>query len=305
MNTEELEKYKKIPRHDILIYLHQNEFLGNNVKIRDIYDRINKPNYVFYSIIDDLIGLKLIDCKKYSSRPNDNGSYFPDNLASVEIKLTPLGEDFVESKLFGYNIQKFPKNSPLDSFKVGKMSGNLPIVCNWSYEYFSQKWNHNIIDVKSAYFILTGHDYKDDGEKKIFISYSWDNEDHKNWVKKLAYDLNSRFNVEFDENLKVGMNPYNYMKQNILSSDYVIIVFTSEYFNKIHTNKDTGVRYEFSIIKDELFRKISIGKYIPILREGTKETSIPKIMQDAIYVDFSDKDCYVENLKEIKEIIKN
>lgn len=305
MNTEELERYKKIPRHDILIYLHQNEFLGNDLKIRDIYDRINKPNYVFYSIIDDLLRLNLIDCKKYSSKPSDNGSYFPDSLNNVEIKLTPLGQDFVESRLFGFNIQKYPENSPLDSFKVGNMSGRLPIICNWNYEYFSDKWNHNIIDKKSAYFILTGIDYKVDSEKKVFISYSWDNDNHKSWIKKFSTDLNSKFKVEFDENLKVGMNPYNYMKQNILSSDFVIIVFTPEYFKKANSDKETGVKYEFSIIQDELFRKISSGKYIPILKEGTKEISIPKIMQDAIFVDLSDSRKYNEKLNEIIDKIKN
>lgn len=305
MNTEELERYKKIPRHDILIYLHQNEFLGDRIKIRDIYDRLNKPNYVFYSVIDDLLRLKLIDCNKYTSKPKDNGSNFPSNLNSVEIKLTPLGEDFVESKLFGYNTQKYPDNSPLDTCKIENSTFKLASKSKQSYKDFSEKRRYRVIDQKSAYFLLTGINYKADKEKKIFISYSWDSEDHKKWIDRLANDLNANFNVEYDKNLKVGINPFTYMKHNIVSSDYVIVVFTPKYLNKVNSEKDTGVKYEFSIIEEDLFRTISIGKYLPILRDGSKKSSIPKSMQDAIYINFSDDKSYTQNLNEIIEKIKN
>ena len=36
--------------------------------------------------------------------------------------------------------------------------------------------------------------------KKVFISYSWDSEEHKNWVLKLATDLRSHgVDVIFDQ----------------------------------------------------------------------------------------------------------
>ncbi len=302
MTTEEIERFKIIPRNDILIYLHQNSFLGNEIKIRDLYDRINKPNFVFYAIIDDLIRLKLIECKKYYSQFTDRNSFFPESLASAEIKLSPLGVDYVESRLFGFNLQKYDPRNQLDDIRFGKMDGHLPSLYKMSFNDFSKSCPY---DTRTAYFLVTGIDYKENKEKKVFISYSWDCEEHKTWIKRLATDLNSHFKVEFDSNLKVGIDPSNYMKQNILSSDFVIVVFTPNYLLKVKSEIESGVKYEFSVIQENLFRKVSNGKYIPVLRSGSKEKSIPDLMQHAIYIDFTEDDKYHQNLREIINKIEN
>lgn len=304
MNRFDLESFKKIPRNDLLIYLHQYEILKNEIKISDIFDRINKPIYVFCSIIDDLLRLKLIECINYKSS-QDKGSFLPESLLNVKIKLTRLGEDYVECKILGYNLDKYDLNDPLDGFKFLNIScSSLSSLYLKSFEEISTQFSNSKIDIINFYFVLTGKRYKENKEKKVFISYSWDNESHKTWVEKIVNVLNNHFKVEFDKNLEIAMSPSNYMKHNILSSDFVLIIFTKEYNSRID-KMGTGVQTEFSLISEDLFRKISFGKYIPILREGNKIESIPKIMQDSIYSDFRNDESYVESLNKIIELISN
>ena len=304
MNTIDLERFKRIPRNDILIYLHQNTLLGNNIKIRDIYDRINKPTNIFCYIIDDLLGLSLVECKNYSSLTNDFNCFFPERLKNVEIKLTPDGEDYVESRLFGYNLHKFGENDSTNMIKTGNFSGRLDLLYRQSYEEFYNAHSSVNMDHVNTYYTLTGITHKQNSEKKVFISYSWDSEEHKEWIAKLANDLSDYFHVEYDKNLKIAMSPINYMKQNILSSDYVLIVFTLNYLEKIKDKSASGAKFEYSIIEEDLFRKISFGKYIPILKEGNINESIPEKMNDSIYVDFTSENSYKERLIDLIEKIK-
>jgi len=301
--TIDLEAFKQIPRNDILIYLHQYKHLNHEIKIIDLYERINKSTKIFCFIIDDLINLQMIECKNYHSIKK-GGSTFPVDLNNVEIKITTLGEDYVENKLFGYNLSKYEINDPQDKFNYLGFSTHLLHIYKKDFSYFEDinKRNYNL-DASILYFLCTGKTFKNDNEKKIFISYSWDDENHKLWIDNLAKDLN-QFNVEYDRNLKYGMSPLNYMKSNILSSDYVIIVFTPNYSERIKI-VGTGVHTEFSLIGEDLFRKISGGKYLAILKEGKAITSIPEIMQDTLYFNFSLKANYDVEVKNLIATIAN
>jgi len=296
----DLEAFQKVPCNDVLIYLHQNKYINSQVKITDIYERINKPTYIFCVIIDNLIRQKLIVCKNYTSLTS-RAAVFPDIMNNVVVDITVAGEDYVESKLFGYNPAKYDKDDSTDSFKYFlTFSTRLSRVFKKPFSYFEEIARNNINnDANVLYFLCTGKTHKVDNEMKVFISYSWDSEPHKIWIDNLANDLR-QFNVEYDRNLKYGMSPNNYMKRNILSSDFVIIVFTPKYLERINT-RDSGVNKEFSIIEEELFRKISKGKYLAILKEGDASTSIPDIMKDTLYFNFTAKENYVS---EVQNLIK-
>jgi hypothetical protein len=304
-----LEKFKKIPRNDVLLYLHQNKHYDISVKFKDIYDRINKPTFIFCCIIDDLIRLKFIECKNYVSQINNRNSIFPIGFDNVEITLTELGSEYTEKRILGYNLECFDKNNSLDTIHIPNMSAHIDFFFNLEYVDFCKKYNNQVIDPIYSYYIFNGINYKSNNEKKIFISYSWDNEinnEHKEWVDKIALDLSKEFNIEYDKFLKYGMSPNQYMKHNILSSDYVIIIFSPNYKTKVNSEIQTGASTEFSIIKEDLFRKMSHGKYIPILKVGSKNDSIPEMMQDSIYFDFTKVNQYQERIKElIEHLTKN
>lgn len=304
MTTNDLEKFRKIPRNDVLIYLHQYNHFSKEIKVKDIYDRINKPTSVFHFIIQDLLRLNLIKTEKYTTVGNIKGSIFPDTLTEMNIYLTEIGKDYVESKLFGLNLSKYSQSDELDLFKIGTWSGNLEHICKESFETIRNYCRDAQLDAKQTYYLLTGKDYKEDKEKKVFVSYSHDNKEHKNWVSSLVKDLQKKFIVEYDENLTYGMSPENYMQQNIVSSDYVIIVFTPNYLKKVLAKENSGAKYEFSIIQEDLYRKISYGKYIPLLKDGDKDKSIPKIMQ-ALYINFKEQNDYTTQLTNLIEKISS
>lgn len=121
----------------------------------------------------------------------------------------------------------------------------------------------------------------------VFISYSWDNEEHKEWVKNLADDLCSEgVNVILDRyELRPGKSLPHFVETSISASDRIIIVFTPNY--KLKAEKRTGgVGYEYSIMNAELYEnQTNNKKIIPVLRAGSKTESIPEFMQQYIHID--------------------
>ena len=55
----------------------------------------------------------------------------------------------------------------------------------------------------------------------VFVSYSWDSDEHKQWVKKLADTLRVRFgiNVLLDQYNRGGYNLVDFMMEGIRRAD--------------------------------------------------------------------------------------
>ena len=89
-----------------------------------------------------------------------------------------------------------------------------------------------------------------------FISYSWDNEPHKEWVRELATRLRSDgVDVILDRWHSVpGDQLPMFMEKSIRENDYVLIVCTQNYKKK-SDNREGGVGYEGDIITAELFSR--------------------------------------------------
>jgi TIR domain len=110
-----------------------------------------------------------------------------------------------------------------------------------------------------------------------FISYSWDGEDHQNWVLKLAERLQGEDGVQIilDKwNLKPGQDRLHFMEQAITRADFVIVVCTDNYASKAD-GREGGVGYESSIITSQLAKELNTGKFVPVLRKGSFEDSLP------------------------------
>jgi hypothetical protein len=138
----------------------------------------------------------------------------------------------------------------------------------------------------------------------VFVHYSWDSEEHKKWTLFLADRLISDgVEVIFDRyDLKLGANN-NYFMEKIESADKVLLVTTPEYKIKAD-NRTSGVGYEYQIISTEFFQNISSNsKFIPILRTGTKNISIPLFLQSFLFLDMTEETefeaRYIELLKNI------
>lgn len=140
---------------------------------------------------------------------------------------------------------------------------------------------------------------------RVFISYSWDNEPHKEWVLNLANQLRKDgVEVLFDRyELSAGKSINKFIDRAISESDKILIIFTPNYRLKAD-NRNGGVGYEYSIMNTELYSNSSDNnKVIPILRVGTKDESIPTYMQQYIHLDMrNDKDFEIYYSQLLREV---
>ena len=121
----------------------------------------------------------------------------------------------------------------------------------------------------------------------VFISYSWDNKQHKKWVKVLADKLiKNGINIILDHyDLHTGMDKNSFMENSIKKSKKVLLILTPNYAKKADKRKG-GVGHEYSIIDSEISDNITqMKKYIPILRRGSDKTSCPMFLKQLIFRD--------------------
>ena len=95
----------------------------------------------------------------------------------------------------------------------------------------------------------------DTQHKKVFISYSWDSEAHRNWILQLANKLiENGVNVILDQHESTaGKNLTHSMEKNIKESDKVLLILTPNYKIKAE-GRLGGVGFEYSLINEELYR---------------------------------------------------
>jgi nucleotide-binding universal stress UspA family protein len=124
--------------------------------------------------------------------------------------------------------------------------------------------------------------------KKVFISYSWDNDGHKNWVRELAARLRSDgIDVTLDQwHIVPGDQLPEFMERSVRESDYVLIVCTHKYKDRSN-NRQGGVGYEGDIITAEFMTTRHHRKFIPILRKQPWEDSAPNWLLGKYYIDLS------------------
>jgi hypothetical protein len=122
-----------------------------------------------------------------------------------------------------------------------------------------------------------------------FISYSWDSKDHRKWVLDLATRLQGEHGVKIilDQwGLYPGVDKELFMEQSIATADFVLVVCTREYARK-SDSRAGGVGYEAMMLTSQLAKQISQRKFIPVLRSGDWNTSIPIWIQSKLGVDLS------------------
>ena len=125
---------------------------------------------------------------------------------------------------------------------------------------------------------------------KVFISYAWESEEHREWVKALANRLLSDgIDAVLDQyDLEPGDRLPQFMEQSVRSSDHVLIVCTPTYKQKAD-ERIGGVGYEGHIISGELFSQRNERKFIPVLKEGSAKDSIPTFLEGKLAIDLSER----------------
>lgn len=144
-------------------------------------------------------------------------------------------------------------------------------------------------------------------KKTVFITYCWETDidkNHKNWVHKLAKDLEPYFNVVIDIKQPLGIELNQFMEQTIKDSDEVLIIATPEYKRRAD-NRVYGVGYETSLITNDLVNNQNKIKFIPIIKRGSKEESYPLYLGNRKGLNMTDDVSYDSNLKELIENLQN
>lgn len=134
----------------------------------------------------------------------------------------------------------------------------------------------------------------------VFISYSWEDEEHIEWVKELADCLiDNGVDTYIDQyDLELGGRLPQFMEQKITNSDYVLIICTPSYKEKAD-NRKSGVGFEGHIIAGELHQNQNEKKFIPIIRKGQIDECFPIYLLGKLGIDFRNDDRFDANLKDL------
>jgi len=128
---------------------------------------------------------------------------------------------------------------------------------------------------------------------KVFISYSWESEEHKTWVRELGERLTlNGVNVRLDQwQLVPGQSLTQFMETEVNACDFALVICTKDYCRK-SLARAGGVGYEQQIITGNIVAGMAREHFIPILRDGDfrpgPECSIPGQFLGVYAVDMRD-----------------
>lgn len=136
-----------------------------------------------------------------------------------------------------------------------------------------------------------------DDHRRVFVSYSWDNDTHKDWVFKLCQDLRDKgVDAIIDQAMRKGKDLLAFMEKGIANAHRVLVVGTPNYKRKSEEEKG-GVKYEQNIIKASILHGIGSDRYITILREGAGfDESFPAVISTKGGYDMRNDSDYQEHL---------
>jgi predicted HicB family RNase H-like nuclease len=137
---------------------------------------------------------------------------------------------------------------------------------------------------------------------KVFISYSWDDGAHKEWVKQLATRLRKDgVDVTLDRwHAAPGDQIPAFMERAVRENDFVVAVCTPR-FKERSDGRAGGAGYEGDIITAYAFTSGAEKKFIPILRRGTWVEAAPTWLLGRSWIDLSG-DRYSES--EYEELLR-
>ena len=145
---------------------------------------------------------------------------------------------------------------------------------------------------------------------KLFISYAWTSEEHKQWVLRLAEKLvASGVDVKLDQwELKLGHDKNFFMERMLTDPDIrkVLMIFNKDYADKANDRKG-GVGTETQIISKEMYENKGQDKFAgAILEKDEKgEPYLPNYYRSRIYLDFSNPNIFEEEFEKLRLWIRD
>ena len=142
-----------------------------------------------------------------------------------------------------------------------------------------------------------------DNRPEVFISYSYDSEDHENWVKAFADKLISDgIYVILDKyDLHLGDKSPHFMETSINKCDFVLIIVTDKYIEKANS-RSGGVGYETDIVTGGLLSQEKKGKVIPIWVK-TDYSKAPQYLKGTIGISITNLFSYEKEYEKLYRTI--
>ncbi len=124
--------------------------------------------------------------------------------------------------------------------------------------------------------------------RSAFISYSWDDDDHRDWVRTLAARLRKDgVDVSIDRWAAVpGDQLPAFMERAIRENQFVVIICTPRYKCRSDARKG-GVGYEGDIMAAEVMTSQNDRKFIPVLRSGDWPQAAPSWLLGKYYINLT------------------
>lgn len=134
----------------------------------------------------------------------------------------------------------------------------------------------------------------------VFVSYSHDNEEHKDWVLQLATRLRSNgVNIILDRwNLTLGSDLASFMERGLSKSHRIICVCSEKYVEKAN-NGIGGAGYEKQIMTAELVADQNTNWVIPLIKSNPNNRKTPIFLAGRMYIDFEESNLYETKYEEL------
>lgn len=139
---------------------------------------------------------------------------------------------------------------------------------------------------------------------KLFISYSWSNAEHEQWVISLATELcESGVDVILDKwDLKEGHDAVAFMEQMVTNPEIkkVAIICDEKYADKAD-GRAGGVGTETQIISREVYENQAQEKFVAIVcgKDAKGKPFLPTYYKSRIYIDLTEEDRYPDNFERL------
>lgn len=149
---------------------------------------------------------------------------------------------------------------------------------------------------------LSGMTMRDEAYQppKVFMSYSHDSDEHRDWVAQLARRLRSNgVNVQLDRwHLGIGENLTRFMEQVGDENSRVVVVVSDHYVDKADRREQGGTAYETQILSARVLEDLGTDQVIPLLRNNP-EGSLPQYLRARFRLDFRDDASYEASYEEL------
>lgn len=141
---------------------------------------------------------------------------------------------------------------------------------------------------------------------KVFISYSWDSPEHRQWVASLAGTLRSNgIDATLDQwHVRGGEDLAGFMERSIREADRVLVICTEAYVERA-LGRQGGVGYEHTMVTGELMRNVGTSKFIPIVRQSGSTVVLPTELNTRLHFNLGPGTDYSSQLQALIRDLHN